>query len=1233
MQVALTSGVVDRPRVSDSRTRAIEQLESYRTQGQDAPYDECGESTDGYYDELIEPTGRIRGRWSELSNDFAELDADGLDRLDGRVRRLIADDGITYTEVGRDGSTPWRLDPVPLLVAADDWAGLEAGLVQRSRVLDEVLTDIYGPRRTLTSGLLPPEVVFGHNGYLRAAHGITVPGQHQLFLHGCDISRWADGRFRVLADHAQTPSGAGYALADRRVVSTAIPESFEHADPRPLGPFARAMRLLLIEAAQTGDGDEPVVVVLSPGAHADTAFDQAHLASILGFPLVESADLVVRDGALLMRSLGTLKRVDVVLRRLDARCCDPLDLSPDSGSGVVGLVEALRRGAVTVVNTLGSGLLENPALAALLPRVARTLLGEDLLLESAPSYWGGDDVQRAHLITNLHRLVLRSAVDGSTVFGPGLSIRQRAELKAKIQQTGWQWVGQEPAQFSVAPSVRAGALASAPVGMRLFTIARRDGHMAMTGGLGQMRARGDDRTATKVAAKDVWVKAEPSRSAAVAAETTRAQRDRRSTVAETISSPRVLEAQFRMGRYGERAEAVIRLLIATHDRYQDYRYRPWLAGVEALPVLMDALAATTSTAAPAVTFGRAGVAEDDPVQSVEPGAKVGRGGAVAESAGAGGQVERAAPDTTQAVAAQSDSSRPGSGGDDRVRGDANREGVARRGPAVNNGVVSGGGSRAAEQEGKERHDVRGPGSVSEGAVEFGSSVRGAGGGVVGPAGAERDSGAGVSADVDRHAVDSRGVRGEEAGRSGLSGAARAGHDYLVSLTVDREMCGSLAFAVDGYGSAARSVRDQLSADTWMILGAVDRAIADYRDGTRDSSLSSVHSLTLAALLALSGIAAESHVRDTGWTVLDIGKRIERGLALTGVLSAAFVRTCPAEAERVITESVLRATESAVSYRRRYGDSVRIASVARLLLFDTGNPRSLAYQLDRLDDDFAALPSAASSARAQRLLADAKRVLRRVDPDDLDIVDEDCDRTELAELLAEIDLRLRELAEVFETGALSPPSGTRPLWGDAGGDARVKDDSALQVSALQDSALQDSVGRDSVGRGLALRDSAARDRAGRDSAARDSVGRDSGGCDSAGRDSVGGDSGGRDSVERDRAGRDLAGRDSGGRDSVGGDSAGCDSAGRDSVERDSVERDRAGRDSARSDSAGHDPAAHDSAAHDSVGRDPAAYDSALNDPAPQNPAPQNPAPQNPAPQNPAPQNPAPQSPAPIDGASE
>lgn len=835
------------------------------------------------YDEFVDAAGNVREAWHDLADVLGERGRSGLDRMRTDVRGLVDNDGITYIQLDSDGEAlrtdrhgtaepgPWHLDAVPLLVSSSDWDVLQAGLVQRSRLLDAVLVDLYGERRSITSGVLAPELLFAHPGYLRAARGIEVPGGHQLFLHGCDISRAGADGFTVNADWTQAPSGAGYALADRRVVAHTIPDLYERIAPRPTSPFAQALRLSLIEAAPEA-AEDPVVVVLSPGIHSETAFDQAYLASQLGFPLVESADLVVRDGALWMRSLGTLKRVDVVLRRVDAEYADPLDLRADSRLGVVGLVEAQRRGSVTVVNSLGSGILESPAILRFLPELAELLVGETPQLTTAPLYWAGIDTERSHLLANLDSLLIKSATGGSPIVGPTLTSAQRQRLADRISATPWQWLGQELPQFSSAPTDHyPGGLSAASVGMRLFAVSQRGGYAPMIGGLGYVLAPGNAAfKLNSVAAKDIWVlpstRAAAERTAgllpglpSVTASGTRA-----------VSSPRVLSDLFWTGRYAERAEQMARLLHVTRERYHEYRHRQDLDASDCVPVLLTALGQITGT------------------------------------------------DT-------------GADGD-------NAEMIA-----------------------------------------------------VAPT-------------------------------------------TLWLLTADRRRPGSLAQSIERLGLAARAVRDQMSNDTWMVLATVDRAVLHSSDSPPDSHLrgdaemATAHAKTLAGMLALSGVAAESMVQDVGWAMMDIGKRIERGLMLTALLRSTMVEVRAPDAEQTITEATLVACESAVIYRRRNLGKVSVAAVAELLLFDSENPRSLVFQLERLRQNLRSLPGATGSSRAERLVDEIGTRLRRLDADDLEDVTPEGRRGELAGLLDGVQTGLRELSSVITATQLSLPGGMQPLWG-------------------------------------------------------------------------------------------------------------------------------------------------------------------------------------------------------------
>ncbi|QUR67197.1 circularly permuted type 2 ATP-grasp protein [Mycobacterium spongiae] len=866
-------------------------LAGYRTaRAQEALFDLRPASPEGPgigYDEFVDEHGNVREAWVELADTVAERGRVGLDRLRSVVHSLIDHDGITYNEVdpSREGVPsahglepgPWHIDTLPLVISAADWEVLEAGLVQRSRLLDAVLADLYGPRTLLSEGLLPAELLFAHPGYVRAANGIEVPGRHQLFMHAADLSRLPDGSFQVNADWTQAPSGAGYALADRRVVANAIPDLYESIVPRPATPFAQALRLALLDAAPDVAQD-PVVVVLSPGIYSETAFDQAYLATLLGFPLVESPDLVVRDGKLWMRSLGTLKQVDVVLRRVDADYLDPLDLRADSRLGVAGLVEAQHRGTVTVVNTLGSGILENPGLLRFLPELAERLLAETPLLHTAPVYWGGIDSERSHLLANLPSLLIKSTVGGETLVGPTLSSLQLAQLAMRIEHMPWQWVGQELPQFSSAPTDHAGVLSSAGVGMRLFTVAQRSGYAPMIGGLGYVLAPGPAAYTLKtVAAKDVWVR--PTERAHAEAVTLTSLEPTLAPPAKTgagtwaVSSPRVLSDLFWLGRYGERAENMARLLIVTRERYHIFRHHQDTEESECVPALMAALGRITGTDT----------------------------GTGADNADDRAEMIAVAPST------------------------------------------------------------------------------------------------------------------------------------LWSLTVDPQRPGSLVQAVDGLALAARAVRDQLSNDTWMVLANVEHALPSRFDPPEslteaDALLATAQSQTLAGMLTLSGVASESMVHDVGWTMMDIGKRIERGLWVTGLLRAMLTAARGPAAEQSIIEATLVACESAVIYRRRTAGKISVAAVAELMLFDEQNPRSLVYQLQRLRADLRDLPGSSGSSRPERLVDEISTVLRRSHPAELEEVAADGRRETLAELLTGIHDELRDVAEAITATQLTLPGGMQPLWG-------------------------------------------------------------------------------------------------------------------------------------------------------------------------------------------------------------
>ncbi|WP_168701554.1 circularly permuted type 2 ATP-grasp protein [Gordonia paraffinivorans] len=570
-----------------------------------------------HFDELLDPSGKVRPAWEELVRSYEQRGETRLREVADRLAAAVRDDGVVYNEFdGQNTRTrDWAVDAVPLIVDGVEWAELEKAITQRSMLLDLLLRDLYRDQKTIASGLVPPEMVFGHPGYIRKAARLEVAGPHALFLHAVDVSRTSDGSFVVFRDRTQAPSGIGYSIVGRRLMSKTFPQLFQACAPRPMTGFAGTMRLALAEYAPPGV-DDPTVAVYSPGSISETAFDQAYLASVLGFPLVEGADLTVRDGAVYMRSLGRYKRVDVLLRRVDAAFSDPLDLRTDSQLGVAGLVEAISRGNVTVVNTLGSGVLENPALHTVLERLAPVLLDEELALGSVATYWAGDEKERGLIRGRLGALVVTNTRTDEEFIGPLLDRRAREELSARIEAETWQWVGRELDAYSVAPSMTSGlrdtpgaALRAAPVAVRAFSVAQGPTYSVMPGGLGAVLADGVEGAAHRVvAAKDVWVT-----SSVLGGHVSRRSETRTEPAPEVVpvtagrpvplgysevaaaASPRVLADLFWLGRYAERTEQVTRLAKVARQRYQDFQYRPWMSGTAAVPLLLHAVATITAT--------------------------------------------------------------------------------------------------------------------------------------------------------------------------------------------------------------------------------------------------------------------------------------------------------------------------------------------------------------------------------------------------------------------------------------------------------------------------------------------------------------------------------------------------------------------------------------------------------------------------------------------------------------
>ncbi|WP_263261564.1 circularly permuted type 2 ATP-grasp protein [Pseudomonas sp. RIT-PI-S] len=530
----------------------------------------------GSYHEMLDPAGAVRPHWRRLYEHLRRSTPAQLGQRQDMLNRQIHENGVTYNVYAdpKGADRPWELDLLPNLIGPAEWQYLEAGIAQRARLLNAVLADIYGPQTLMHEGLLPTELVYGHNNFLWPCQGIRPPASTFLHLYAVDLARSPDGRWWVTADRTQAPSGAGYALENRMIVSRAFPDLYRDMQARHLAGFFRTLQETLARLAPDAS-ETPLVVVLTPGRFNESYFEHLYLARQLGYPLVEGTDLTVRDATVYLKTLSGLRRVHAILRRLDDDFCDPLELRTDSALGVPGLLQAVREGRVLVANALGSGVLESPGLLGFLPAINEHLFGEKLLLPSIATWWCGEPPVLADALERMAELVFKPAFPSQSfgpVFGRDLDAAQRCALAERIRTRPYAYVGQAIAQLSQAPVWHGPSQGLQPraIGMRMYAVAEAPatvvgtavGYRVLPGGLTRVAAHADAQVIAMQrggASKDTWILGEPAPSA----EQWRAQRALgvQDVVRQDPYLPsRVVENLFWFGRYCERCDDSARLL-------------------------------------------------------------------------------------------------------------------------------------------------------------------------------------------------------------------------------------------------------------------------------------------------------------------------------------------------------------------------------------------------------------------------------------------------------------------------------------------------------------------------------------------------------------------------------------------------------------------------------------------------------------------------------------------------
>jgi uncharacterized circularly permuted ATP-grasp superfamily protein len=527
---------------------------------------------DDRYDELLAAPGQPRPHWDAFMRSLAERSEREVSDTLSLTERQIREHGITYNVYADAAGAhrPWQVDPIPLVLPAGEWEAIAAGIEQRADLLNRVLGDLYGAQSLLRSGAIPPLVVFGHSGFLAAAEGLRPAGGLHLLQYAADLARSPDGRWWVVGDRTQAPSGSGYALENRLLVSRVFPQMFRELPVQHLASFFDALRSTLLHWAPRlpGDSGPTRIVLLTPGPYNETYFEHALLARYLGFTLVEGSDLTVRDGRVWLKTIDGLQRVHAIVRRQDDDYCDPLELRSDSALGIPGLTDCARRGGVLLANALGSGVLESGALLGYLPRLSRQLMGEPLLLPSVATWWLGEPAAFDDAWRRPERLIVKPIERSPTerpIVVETLSVAERAALKERILERPQHYVAQEWVHVSQAPVLEregAPAFAARTVGLRVFAVATPSGWRVMPGGLTRVAGEEDSRVIAMQrggSSKDTWVLAGGPVNAEFSLLSTTVTEDQLVSSNATLAS-RAAENLFWLGRYGERCDATARLL-------------------------------------------------------------------------------------------------------------------------------------------------------------------------------------------------------------------------------------------------------------------------------------------------------------------------------------------------------------------------------------------------------------------------------------------------------------------------------------------------------------------------------------------------------------------------------------------------------------------------------------------------------------------------------------------------
>lgn len=550
------------------------------------------------FDEVYDDDKNVRKCWKDILKDIEKAGLDLVTEKQDEIDWHLQDNGVTYnmydnydTETHRS----WSMDPIPFVIDEKEWDEVQKGLKQRAKLFNLILKDIYSEQKLIKENIVPAEVIFGHRGFSAEVFDFGNKEDFNLYFYATDIARGPDGKMWVISDKTQAPSGLGYAIENRLTMNVIRNDLYPHIESKKLSPFLYAFKDLLEDLT---DGDLSKAALLTPGPYNETYFEHAYLSAYLNISLVQGQDLLSKNGSLWIKSLSGLKKIHTLLRRVDDRFSDPLELKNDSRLGVAGLVESMRQNNLNMINPIGSAVLENIGLNPFMGKIAQYFLKEDLILPQIATWWCGQKKELDFVLKHIDTLVIKKidrTRDIKVYFGKSMTPKERDELRIVLQQDPYKYVAQEYVDFSTVPYYHDGIIEPRNAVIRAFSLRNKDEYTVMDGGLVRMASGKDNLLVSSKSggiSKDLWVLGKDS--VVLSPFNTCNQTSYVETSIDKISTLRA-ENLFWLGRYLSRSISTTRLIsYVIKNITNSYRFEV-ATSKESQMILQNALTHMTMT--------------------------------------------------------------------------------------------------------------------------------------------------------------------------------------------------------------------------------------------------------------------------------------------------------------------------------------------------------------------------------------------------------------------------------------------------------------------------------------------------------------------------------------------------------------------------------------------------------------------------------------------------------------